>query len=149
MNSVVLVGRIIADPELRTTASNLPVVSFTLAVDKRGANRQEGGQTADFINCVAWRANATNMANYVKKGNKLCVKGSISTRTYTAQDGNKRYVVEVVADEVEFMTLRARDDQASGQQLPAPDPFADNAGSDYAPFEKQETKDDFDPFAED
>ena len=149
MNCVVLVGRITADPELRTTTSNLPVVSFTLAVDKRGAGRQENGQTADFINCVAWRSNATNMANYVKKGNKLCVKGSISTRTYTAQDGTNRHVVEVVADEVEFLTPRPKDDQASGQQMPAPDPFADNAGSDYAPFENKEAKQDFDPFAED
>ncbi len=156
INSVVLTGRIVADPELRHTPSNVSGVSFTLAVGKR-FRPQNGGSDADFIDCVAWRQQAEFISNYVRKGNLLCVKGSLSTRTYTAQDGSNRKAYEVVVDDVQNCTSSPRDgQQASAQQVPPPDPFADpgenSAGSGYAPYPGDKTTDkdpDFDPFADD
>ena len=102
MNKAFLVGNLTRDPELTTTANGISVCRFTIAVSRRFAN-SEGEREADFINCIAWRGLADNVAKYVKKGKKVCVVGSIQTRSYDAQDGSKRYVTEIVAENVEFL----------------------------------------------
>ena len=100
MNNVTLLGRLTKDPEIRSTASNISVCSFTIAVDRRF--KSEGQPTADFINCMAWRNTADFIGKYFHKGNKIALTGSIQTRTWDDKDGNKRYATEVVVDSVEF-----------------------------------------------
>lgn len=109
MNKVFLVGNLTKDPEHQTTSNGLSVCRFALAVSRRYTN-SEGEREADFINCVAWRGLADNIAKYLKKGKKACVTGSLQTRSYEAQDGSKRYVTEVVADDVEFISPKSNDD---------------------------------------
>lgn len=102
MNKVVLIGRLTKDPELRFTPGNgTAVASFTLAVDRRF--KREGQQEADFIPIVVWGKQAESTANYMSKGKLMGVSGRIQTRSYDAKDGTKRYVTEVVADEVQFL----------------------------------------------
>lgn len=101
MNKAILVGNLTKAPEQRTTSSGVAVTSFTIAVSRRYKS-QDGQQQTDFINCVAWRSTAEFVAKYFTKGSRIGVVGTIQTRTYDDQNGNKRYVTEVVADEVEF-----------------------------------------------
>ena len=102
MNKVILIGRLARDPELRTTSSGIASLNFSLAVTRNFTN-QNGEREADFINCVAWRKQAENMAKYCQKGSQVAVEGRITTRSYDAQDGTKRYVTEVVCDNVTFL----------------------------------------------
>lgn len=99
MNKVVLIGRLTKDPELRfTTGENSKaVVRLTLAVDRY--NTKTGEKEADFIPVVVWGKQAENVVNYTNKGSQLAVSGRIQTRSYDAQDGTKRYVTEIVADQ--------------------------------------------------
>ncbi|MBU1141253.1 MAG: single-stranded DNA-binding protein [Firmicutes bacterium] len=101
INRVILVGRITKDPEVKSTQSNIPVVSFTLAVNRQFTD-QSGERQADFIQCVVWRKQAENLARYVKKGALLGIEGRIQTRQYEADNGT-RYVTEVVCDSVQFL----------------------------------------------
>ena len=101
MNKVVLVGRLARDPELRTTQSGTSVVSFTVACDRRFARQGEERQ-ADFISCVAWNKTAEFISRYFTKGMRIALDGRIQTRSYDDQNGNKRYITEVVAEDVEF-----------------------------------------------
>ena len=103
MNKVILIGRLTRDPEMRSTTSGLNTTSFTVAVN-RNFTSQSGEREADFINCVAWRKQAENIAKYCTKGTQVAVEGRIQVRNYDAQDGTKRYVTEVVADNVTFLT---------------------------------------------
>ena len=105
INRVVLVGRLTKDPELRFTSSNIAVVSFTLAVN-RNFTTQDGKNEADFIQCVAWRKTAENVGKYVRKGSLVGIDGRIQTRNYEAQDGTRRYITEVVCDNVRFLESR-------------------------------------------
>lgn len=114
MNKVFLVGNLTRDPELTTTPNGFSVCRFSIAVQRRFAN-SEGEREADFINCVAWRGLADNVAKYVKKGKKVCVVGSIQSRSYEAQDGSKRYITEVVAEDVEFISPRGDDNNSDGE----------------------------------
>lgn len=102
MNKVILIGRLTRDPELRYTSSNIPSATFSLAVDRTYTN-QNGEREADFINIVVWRKQAENVKNYLSKGSQVAIEGRIQTRSYDAQDGTKRYVTEVVADNVQFL----------------------------------------------
>ena len=102
MNKVVLIGRLTRDPELRYTGSNTPVATFTLAVNRPFSN-QQGERDADFINVVVWRKQAENVKNYLTQGSQAAVEGRIQTRSYDDQNGQKRYVTEVIADNVEFL----------------------------------------------
>ena len=102
MNKVVLIGRLTRDPELRYTGSNTPVATFTLAVNRNFSN-QQGEREADFINIVVWRKQAENVKNFMTQGSQVAVEGRIQTRSYDDKDGQKRYVTEVVADNVEFL----------------------------------------------
>ncbi len=104
VNNVVLVGRITKDPEVRTIPSGAPTVSFTLAIDRIGS--KDAQSQADFIPCVAWNQQATFIGNYVKKGYMLSVEGRIQTRNYQDQQGQTRYVTEVVCSRVSNLTPR-------------------------------------------
>ena len=111
LNRVVLIGRLVRDPELRYTQSGVAVVSFTLAVDRNFKNAQ-GEREADFIDIVAWRQLAENCAQYLAKGKLAAVDGSLQIRAYTGNDGVKRRAAEVVADTVRF--LSPKDGAGSG-----------------------------------
>lgn len=107
MNKVILIGRLSRDPEMRTTGSGISVTRFTVAVS-RPYNPQNGQPATDFINCVAWRRQAENIAKYCSKGSQVAVEGRIQTGSYDGQDGNRRYTFEVVADSVQFLESRAK-----------------------------------------
>jgi len=103
LNQVVLIGRLTHDPELRYTAANgVPVATFSIAVDRPFSN-QQGTRETDFIPIVAWRKQAENCANYLRKGLMVAVSGRLQIRSYEDNDGNKRKVAEVVADQVRFL----------------------------------------------
>lgn len=112
MNKVILIGRLTRDPEMRTTPSGVTTTSFSIAVQRNYANAQ-GDREADFINCVAWRKQAENIAKYCTKGSQVAVDGRIQTRNYDAQDGTKRYVTEVIADNVTFLGSRSGSGESS------------------------------------
>ena len=122
INKVILGGRLTNDPELKQTPSGVPVLTFTIAVNRRYQSRttDENGQPmqaqsqADFINCVAWRQNAEFIARYFRRGSSICITGSIQTRTYNDQQGQKRYVTEVQVDESYFV-----DSKGEGPQMGA------------------------------
>lgn len=97
MNSVCMIGRVCNDLELKTTNSGVSVTSFNLAVDRSYTPKGQEKQT-DFIPCVAWRGTAEFISKYFRKGNKIAVKGELQQRTYTANDGSKRNVFEVIVD---------------------------------------------------
>lgn len=97
INTVALMGRLTADPELKHTSNGIAVVSFCIAV-----NRKFKDQQADFINCVAWRQTAEFICKYFHKGQMIGLEGSIQTRNYTDQDGNKRSATEVLAENASF-----------------------------------------------
>lgn len=101
MNSVILVGRLTRDPELRTTPNGIATCQISLAVN--GLPNQNGERTTDFINVVVWRRQAENVAKFCQKGSQIGVEGKIHTRSYDANDGSKRYVTEVVANNVTFL----------------------------------------------
>ncbi len=105
LNKVNLVGRLTKDPELRYLGNGTPVASFTLAVNRPFKNR-EGNRDADFISIQVWRKQAENCAQYIGKGSLVAIAGRIQTRNYEAADGQRRYVTEVVADEVHFLESR-------------------------------------------
>lgn len=106
MNKVILIGRLSRDPELRTTPTNVSVATFSIAVS-RPYTPNGGQQETDFINCVVWRRQAENLARYCHKGSQIAVEGRIQTRNYTANDGTKRYVTEVMCDNITFLGSRA------------------------------------------
>lgn len=112
INSIVLVGRLTKDPELRYTQSNQAVATFSLAVN-RIFKSQNGEREADFINCVIWKQQAENLANWAKKGALIGITGRIQTRNYENQQGQRVYVTEVVAEQ--FQLLESRKDREVGQ----------------------------------
>ena len=104
MNNVVLVGRLTRDPELRTTPNGIATTQITVAMNRPAG--QNGERQSDFINVVVWRRQAENVAKYCTKGSLVGVTGRIQSRSYDAQDGSRRYVTEVVADNVTFLGSR-------------------------------------------
>ena len=105
MNKVFLIGRLTRDPELRYTGNNTPVTSFSIAVQRNFAN-QQGEREADFFNITVWRKQAENVKNYLTQGSQVAIEGRLQTRNYDDANGQKRYVTEVVADNVEFIGSR-------------------------------------------
>ena len=136
MNRVILVGNLTRDPELTTTQSGVNVCKFTLAVSRRFQNAN-GERETDFLPIIVWRAQAETCAKYLRKGSKAGVVGSVQTRTYDAQDGTKRYVTEVVADEVEFLTSRSSEggDFGGGDSYDAPRPAKKKTVAELTPVE--------------
>lgn len=102
MNKVILVGRLTKDPEMRTTNTGMTVASFSLAVNRNFKNK-EGNYDTDFFNISVFGKQAENVSRYVVKGSQVGIEGRLQNRTYDAQDGTKRYVTDVIADNVEFM----------------------------------------------
>lgn len=121
MNRVILVGRITKDPELKMTQSNIPVCSFTLAVNRQFTD-QSGERQADFIQCVVWRKQAENLERFVKKGALLGVEGRIQTRQYETDNGT-RYVTEVLCDSIQFLESRS---DSEPKQVQEDNPSVDN-----------------------
>lgn len=111
INSIVLVGRLTKEVNLKYTPSNQAVATFTLAVN-RNFKSQNGEREADFINCVIWRQQAENLANWAKKGALIGITGRIQTRNYENQQGQRVYVTEVVAET--FQLLESRKDREAG-----------------------------------
>lgn len=102
MNKVILIGRLTKDPDLRYTQSGTAVASFTLAVNRRFAN-QNGERETDFINCVAWNKFAEFVANYFTKGQQMALEGRLQVRSYEGDGGKRRWVTEVVVEQMEFV----------------------------------------------
>lgn len=120
MNKVLLVGNLTKDPELTTTTNGISVCRFSIAVSRRYVGAS-GERETDFINIVVWRGQAENCHKYLKKGSKCGIVGTLQTRSYDAQDGSKRYVTEVVADEVEFISTNRTQDGTSREDAPVED----------------------------
>lgn len=135
MNKVMLVGNVTKDLELKTTTNGIATCTFSIAVNRKFKNAQ-GVQEADYINIVTWRQTAELCAKYLAKGRKVGIVGSIQTRSYTAKDGGKRYVTEVVADEVEFLTPRgsAGENVQAGQPTDISNGFTEVTDDDSLPF---------------
>ena len=125
MNKVILIGNLTRDPELNTTNSGVAVCKFSIAVQRRFANNDNGPQ-ADFFNIVVWRGQAENCHKFLKKGSKCCVVGRLQNSSYEAQDGTKRYTTDIVADEVEFLSSRSGD-AGNDSVAPAGKPSAGTA----------------------
>ncbi len=119
MNKCILIGNLTKDPDLKTLpSSGTSVCNFTVAVTRRFAN-QQGEREVDFIPVVVWRAQAENCAKYLRKGSQVAVWGSIQTRSYEAQDKTRRYVTEIVAEEVKFLSRTVgKGDEPGGQGAP-------------------------------
>ena len=128
MNRVVIIGRLTRDVDLRYTGNGVAVANFTLAVNRPFKN-QQGENEADFINCVTWRKQAENLANYMKKGSQVGVDGRLQTRTYEDQDGKTVFVTEVVADSVQFLESKKQQSGNTGQSNQSDNPFGDSAES--------------------
>ena len=143
INKVILMGRLCADPELRNTQSGIAVCRFRIAVNRQYSKSSD--QKADFINIVAWRQLADLCGRYLSKGRKCAVVGSIQTRTYDAQDGSKRHVTEVVADEVEFLGGPNDGGRPRTDDIPLPPEPSEGVGQPRS-AEMQEVDDDELPF---
>jgi single-strand DNA-binding protein len=140
VNTVVLIGRLTRDPELRTTTTGKNVCSFSIAVQKR-IKPQDGSPDADFFNIVAWNKDADYVVNYLTKGRLVAIEGRLQARKYTASDGSNREVVEIVANNVQGLD-RPREDQGGGGGGENARPTAAVAAS-AAP-----AVDEYDPFAD-
>lgn len=108
MNKWIGIGRLTKEPESKNTSNQIPVCTFTLAIDRKFKDAN-GQRQADFINCVAWRGTATFISQYFHKGSKIAVSGSIQTRTYEDRNGDKKSVTEVIVDEAEFVDSLSKD----------------------------------------
>lgn len=133
LNRVVLIGRLTKDPELRYTPNGVAVASFTLAVDRNYKNAQ-GEKETDFIPCVVFRQLAELCANYLAKGRLAAVDGRIQVRSYEGQDGQRRWVTEVVGDNVRFLSPKENNTNTS------------NVSDDFGSFAHEVSLDDDIPF---
>ena len=148
LNKVILCGRMTADPELKQTQSGIAVVSFTLAVNRRYQAKSADGaqaQQADFVNVVAWRQTAEFISRYFKKGSALCITGSIQTRSWQDQQGQKRYATEVVADEAMFVDSKNEGGSGSYSTETYNAPSYSSSPAAAPKFEELKTDDDL-PF---
>ncbi|WP_053958344.1 single-stranded DNA-binding protein [Sulfobacillus thermosulfidooxidans] len=130
MNQVELIGRLTQDPALRYTFQGTPTTSFTVAVPRPYKNAQ-GQYDADFIPVVTWRKLAEHVGNYLRKGRLVAVTGRLQVRSYTAKDGSRRWITEVIADSVQFLDGR-RDDAGASDSSPDLPP-AENPSGDLTP----------------
>ena len=154
MNKVILVGRLTKDPELKRTNNDIPYAQFTVAINRIYTNKQGERQT-DFINCVAWRNQAENLARYMRKGSLVGVEGQLQSRSYDDANGIRRYVTEVVCDNIHFLEPKsARTDNYPGNsdisQYDVPDDYQ-RYENDYYDREKEkgETKNPFEDIKND
>ena len=144
INVVVLMGRLVADPELKQTANGASVTSFRIAVDRNFANKETGERQADFITIVAWRQTAEFICKYFRKGSMIAVEGSLQSRNYDDKDGNKRTVYEVVANNVSFTGSKAESGTASREAVPFEVPataFSSGSNGDFEIVNEQDDED--------
>ena len=152
LNKVILGGRMTADPELRMTPSGVPVTSFTIAVNRRFQSRSEDGQQgqqADFIRCTAWRNSAEFITRYFRRGSSICIEGSIQTRSWTDQQGQKQYSTEVQVDNAYFVDARGEGGGSSQPNSYTPDSYGAptySSGTSSAPRFEEISDDDDLPF---
>lgn len=131
LNHIAIMGRLTRDPELKTTNSGIPVVSFSIAVDRDFADKESGERGVDFIDVTAWRHTAEFVSRYFTKGRMAVVSGRLQTRNWTDKDGNKRKAVEIVADNVYFGDSKRNDSETTSPAAPsAPSDFAAIEGED-------------------
>ena len=140
MNRVMLIGRLTAKPELRYTGSNIPYARFSVAINRTFSNSQ-GQRETDFINVVIWRKQAENVCNFLDKGSLVSIEGRLQSNSYDDKDGNKRYSLDVVADNVQFLESKS---QAQSRQ---------NSNQSVTPYDYQDVpmndvNVDNDPFAD-
>lgn len=129
INNVVLVGRLTKDPELKMTPSGIAVTRFTIAIN-RPFTGQGGEKKADFINCIAWRKQAENLANFMRKGGLIGLTGRIETGSYEGQDGKRVYTTDVIADSIQFLESK---NSGSGSNAPLPEPPPEPYGNEQKP----------------
>ncbi len=136
MNKAMIIGNLTRDPELKTTGSGISVCTFTVAV-RRPFNKEE----TDFIPVVTWRGLAENCSKFLSKGRKVGVAGRIQVRNYEANDGSRRYVTEIIADDVEFLTPKGEGGQRYADDAPPPPDdaglFEDEKG-DFEPLDDEQ-----------
>lgn len=131
MNKVILIGRLVADPEIRTINSGTKVATYRLAVDRR--KKPDGTQEADFLTCVAWDKSADFAQKYLSKGRKIAIEGRLQSRTYDAQDGSKRSTVEIMVESHEFCDSKPAGNQGSASPTPIGHGFTE-VNDDELPF---------------
>ena len=151
MNKVILIGRLVRDPEVRYTQGSEPmaVCRFTVAIDRPySGNRNEGDKTADFLNCVCFRKRGETIGQYFRKGSRIALTGRIQTGEYTDQQGNRRYTTDIVVDDFEFVESKSEEELSysdsgfnSAPQASAPSSqpadfynIDDSANEDELPF---------------
>lgn len=140
MNRVMLIGRLTAKPELRYTGSNIPYSRFSIAINRTFSNNQ-GQRETDFINVVVWRKQAENVCNFLDKGSLVAVEGRLQTGNYDDKDGNKRYTMDVVGDNVQFLESKGQSQNRAGSM--------DSSFGGYEPEPSYPTMDvQNDPFAD-
>ena len=142
LNHIIVMGRLVRDPELRRTGSGVAVASFTLAVDRDFGKNENGEKETDFIDCVAWRQTGEFVSKYFAKGRMAVVSGRLQIRPWTDKEGNKRRTAEIVADNVYFGDSKREEGGNSfggnAYAAPAPGfgeysaPAASNSASDFA-----------------
>ena len=125
MNKVELIGRLTKEPELKLTSNQTQFCNFSIAVDRRFKDAN-GQRQADFINCVAWKQTAVFIQKYFHKGNRIGLTGCIQTRSFDDQNGQKRFVTEVVVEEVEFVESQQSQPQPQAQPAPETEQFVPN-----------------------
>ena len=146
LNKVILIGNMVADPELKQTPNGTSVCRFRIAVQRRYAkSAEQGQQTADFLDVVAWRQSADFVSRYFKKGSPILVCGQIQSRNWEDKDGAKRYTVEILADEVSFVGNKSDDNRSDSQYTPSSystPAYTSNSGLNF----EEVTQDDNLPF---
>ena len=142
INNCTLVGRLVADPNLRYTSSGTGVATFTLAVN-RNFTSADGTREVDFINCVIWRKPAETLANYARKGTLLGVTGRIQTRSYDNQQGQRVYVTEVVADNFQLLESKKADSSQNTQGSGV----SNSQTTNYTRNQQNRNNDESDPFS--
>lgn len=137
MNKAMIIGNLTRDPELRKTASDIAVCSFTVAVQRTFSREKD---EADFIPVVVWRGLAENCAKYLSKGKKVAVSGRIQTGSYEDKDGNRRYTTELIADDVEFLTPKGDGGQRDNDAPPPPKESGlfEDEKSDFEPLDDEQ-----------
>lgn len=135
MNKAVIIGNLTNEPDMRATLSGISVCTFTVAVNRRAGRDAQGQKETDFIPIVTWRGLADNCFKYLHKGSKAAVTGSIQTRSYDVQDGTRRYVTEILADEVEFLSA-ANNGAAAARMQTEQNNTAEQYSADLQPAEE-------------
>lgn len=144
-NKVILMGRLCADPELKTTTSGISVTSFRMAINRKITTKDENAPKADFIDIVAWRGTAEIVCKYFTKGKPILVCGSLQSRNWQDKEGNKRVSIEVVADEVTFVESKTSGGGGPTVDTPPPSTAYASSVSSGSKFEEISTDEDF-PF---